>query len=315
MLLVNQYNPISLVAAILNIIGSIITGCIAVQLFKHLHRITHNWANFSPSKWNRFYAVSSVALLSIARFTYFVVYLVCRTSLSAQTKFLWTIIPDILLVLGHTFYYLYLATTLRYHITADPGMLMPAISMKLIKFIEALAFVMLISYFVYFYLYYITNASRYIDGIPDISIFFIWLFVAKVILIEIAILYSYYCGVKRIAQYHYVSVDVQEYGSDSNGKINELLTKMARGTVGVVTSSIATFVSVIVIIIVYYVHWNNDNWQYVFAHSAMYLVQVIDDITFGLSVYLIYPFAYHDFYLKICGKCHRSMYRLCNINM
>ena len=288
-------------------IGSIILLWITRKIFTNLYIKRHNWI-IEPSSTNKIYALLTPLLCLISYITWIIIIMLFILTYIDETNYLkWTLINSSVSILGNFTYFMYMISTLQYQMKAEP-LMKQAISNKILIFIKCLLYLDLARHAIANYLNVLCDYANVYRGIPYYLISWIFGVILK-IFCEILLCKLYISGLNNVAHFWCSRYwkEYEKYGE--NEKTHQLMIIMTRCTIIVIISIICTILMYFFNIICQYILLPDaDVMIYFIGNEVAQLSAILDNITYGLSVYFVYDFAYND-YLYCCSKCHNKMYK------
>ena len=314
-----------IIASFLSLICVIIVARVTYKIWFHLfkcdkHHIfhipccvirfsdRHNWI-YEPSALNKVLALISSASITLSHFGFIVLWITRQfiDSLHDGKYYSFLLIPFSISIIGPTTYYLYLVTTLEYQMNSQ-SLIKSMVPSKFIIFIKFLIVLNLVLFICLELTWFSTNFSYVIWNIPYVTIIQITSLCIRVF-DEISILYLYLSGLNNVCRYWY-SKNWEEYTKHGETeRSHEILIRMTRSTVIMIISFTATMIFIIWYLIkqnIFYDYTSTDT--YIMADILVAVFQVIDDITYGSSIYFMFEFGY-DCYRTLFNGFHQKLYR------
>ena len=331
------------------LIATWIIAIIVCQIFSNLFRFKTKWicnlipiptiifSNKYESTWiiepspaNKIHAISAATFMCLTYFTRCIQYIAavveevlgyCHItpdpSLDYERYYEYWIqtASEQFRIIGHTFYFLYLLSTLKYHMKQSQ-LIESMISKKCIVLVKICIIFNLLLFIASSALWiYLQYGSVIIDGIPFLAIKDLVSVFIK-IMMEFSLFSLYFNGFNNVAHYWYRerNKEYKKYGT--NMKVHEILLTITRCSVLMIISIVCGLISHGYLMFLHmYVYPKQDTvMKGVFAYpifdAVCMIFNGIDDISYSLSIYWMYPFGHRE-YEFILGCCHRKMYKYC----
>ena len=297
---------VACIGCIIEFIGAIFIAFILFYLIKNLYIANHNWI-IEPSSINKKYAIASPSFIVLARILYLIMIpLMTFLDCSSLHYFADSIIITLGMI-GQRCYFLYLLTTLEYQIKAQE-MIRNVVSMRWIYLVKLLIILSIFISIIAVIIYLVASNEWDYDQIPYTLLTTISGTICK-LLTEIILCYLYIKGLNNISHFWYSKQwrEYQKYGSID--KVHETLIVMTRCTVIIIISMITS-----ILCSGYGIVFNYIDTEYHLSEAYVILLKtigalwdVLDDITYVVSIYFVYDFGYSS-YRKWCNKCHLLLY-------